>query len=146
MRVRRSAAAAAALAATGAYASNAAAMSAITSLSYSTVILSNCPDSASKKSLITVPQGMTVTYCPDCEGRGMSSMTQGSLGPSGSASQSQPGHSTIYTTTYESLCPTGVVTTIYTVTESCPEPTPTWTPDPDDVPQNYTVTVKECTV
>lgn len=84
--------------------------------------------------MITVTNGITVTYCPECE-------------HSGTALPSKtPGHVTTYTTTYLSLCPTGTVPVTYTVTESCDEPEPTWTPGPSHIPQGYTVTVKDCTV
>jgi len=145
MKLRRSAATAA-LAATGAYAQNAYGQSASTSasttaramsttaapsVSYTTVTYSDCP-SDSMDSLITVTKGVTATYCPECV--------------MASASAQQPGHTTVYTTTYMSLCPTGMVPATYTVTESCTEPTPTWTPGPSHIPQGFTVTTEECTV
>ena len=116
-------AAAAVVAATGAYAQ---------SVSYTTVTYDDCP-SASMETMITITNGVTVTYCPKCEEM---SSTPGS----------GPGYTTVYTTTYESLCPTGIVPATYTVTESCTEPTPTWTPGPSHIPQGFTVTTKECTV
>jgi hypothetical protein len=100
------------------------------SVSYTTVTYDDCP-SASMETLITVTEGVTVTYCPECE-----HMT----------TPAQPGHTTVYTTTYMSLCPTGLVPQTYTITESCTEPTPTWTPGPSHVPQGFTVTKKVCTV
>ncbi|KAK4897537.1 hypothetical protein LTR27_004681 [Elasticomyces elasticus] len=100
------------------------------STSYTTVTYSDCP-SLSMESMITVTNGITVTYCPECE---MASST----------SAQQPGHTTVYTTTYLSMCPTGLVPATYTVTESCTEPTPTWTPGPDHIPQGFTVTTQHC--
>ncbi|KAK5738034.1 hypothetical protein LTR17_006277 [Elasticomyces elasticus] len=92
--------------------------------------VADCP-SLSMESMITVTNGITVTYCPECE---MASST----------SAQQPGHTTVYTTTYLSMCPTGLVPATYTVTESCSEPTPTWTPGPDHIPQGFTVTTQHC--
>ncbi|KAK5112963.1 hypothetical protein LTR62_003785 [Meristemomyces frigidus] len=86
----------------------------------------------SPATLITITSGVTVTYCPECE---MMSSTA-----------SVPGHTTVYTTVYQSLCPTGLVPQTYTITESCTEATPTWTPGPSHVPQDFTVTTKPCTV
>jgi hypothetical protein len=100
-------------------------------VSYTTVTYDTC-STASMETMITVTNGVTVTYCPTCTGA-----------PSASPSV---GHVTTYTTTYLSLCPTGTVPVTYTVTESCAEATPTWTPGPSHVPQGYTVTVKDCTV
>ena len=116
-------AAAAAVAAAGAYAQ---------SVSYTTVTYDDC-SSMPMETMITVTNGVTVTYCPECE---MMS----------SVSPHQPGHTTTYTTTYMSLCPTGMVPATYTVTESCTEPTPTWTPGPSHIPQGFTVTEKVCHV
>lgn len=100
---------------------------------YTTVTYDYC-ESSSLETMITVTNGITVTYCPECE-------------HSASAVPSKtPGHVTTYTTTYLSLCPTGTVPVTYTVTESCDEPEPTWTPGPSHIPQGYTVTVKDCTV
>lgn len=104
-------------------------------VSYTTMTVDDCP-SASLETLITVTQGLTITYCPECE-------MGGSMAPS---STKKPGHTTVYTTTYLSLCETGTVPATYTVTESCEEETPTWTPGPSHVPNGFTVTVKECTV
>ena len=50
-------AAAAALAVAGAYGA---------SVSYTTVTYDDCP-SSSMETLITVTEGVTVTYCPECE-------------------------------------------------------------------------------
>ncbi|KJX94404.1 hypothetical protein TI39_contig4197g00009 [Zymoseptoria brevis] len=102
-------------------------------ISYTTVTYETCT-SASMETMITVTNGVTVTYCPDCTSGAAPSATP------------TPGHVTTYTTTYLSLCPTGTVPVTYTVTESCAEATPTWTPGPSHVPQGYTVTVKDCTV
>ncbi|KAK4951944.1 hypothetical protein LTR10_009864 [Elasticomyces elasticus] len=131
-----------AMVATGAYAqsqyaqtvpnpttSSVALVTASASTSYTTVTYSDCP-SLSMESMITVTNGITVTYCPECE---MASSTS-----------AQPGHTTVYTTTYLSMCPTGLVPATYTVTESCTEPTPTWTPGPDHIPQGFTVTTQHC--
>lgn len=103
-------------------------------VSYTTVTYDDCP-TADIATMITVTNGVTVTYCPECEHpTTMPATTKG------------PGHTTVYTTTYLSLCPTGTVPVTYTVTETCEEETPTWTPGPSHVPQGFTVTVKECTV
>ncbi|KAK5132452.1 hypothetical protein LTR08_009063 [Meristemomyces frigidus] len=141
MRVRRSVAAAAAVAVSGAQAQTTAipygtpsalVPTASASVSYMTVTYDDCP-SQSMESMITVTNGITVTYCPECEM--MSSAT-----PAG------PGYTTVYTTTYLSLCPTGVVPATYTVTESCTDATPTWTPGPSHIPNGFTVTTTQCTV
>ncbi|EME80217.1 uncharacterized protein MYCFIDRAFT_198503 [Pseudocercospora fijiensis CIRAD86] len=101
-------------------------------VSYTTVTYDDCPTS-DIATMITVTNGITVTYCPECEHETPKPTTK------------KPGHTTVYTTTYLSLCPTGTVPVTYTVTESCEEETPTWTPGPSHVPQGFTVTVKECT-
>jgi hypothetical protein len=111
-------AAAAAMAAAGAHAQ---------SISYTTMTIEDC-SSMPMETMITVTEGTTVTYCPECD------MTQG------------PGYTTVYTTTYMSLCPTGTVPATYTVTESCTGETPTWTPGPSHIPQGFTVTEKVCHV
>jgi len=129
MKVRRSAAVVA-LAATGSYAQM---TTASPSTSYLIVTYDDCP-SMSMETMITVTNGVTVTYCPECEMGWTSAAPQG------------PGYTTVYTTTYESLCPTGLVPATYTVTESCTDATPTWTPGPSHVPDGFTVTTKECTV
>lgn len=118
MKVRQ--AAAAAVAATGALAQNAT----TPTTSYTTVTYSDCT-SMSPLPNITITQGVTVTYCPQCD---------------------MGGFTTVYPTTYMSLCPTGLVPATYTVTESCSEATPTWTPGPSYIPQGFTVTTKDCTV
>lgn len=105
--------AAVAVAATGAYGQT----------SYSTVTYDDCPTS-SMESMITVTNGVTVTYCPECE----------------------MGYTTVYTTTYMSLCPTGTVPATYTVTESCSESTPTWSTGTGHIPQGFTTGVQTCTM
>lgn len=100
--------------------------------SYTTTTVDSCP-TESMETMVTVTDGVTVTYCPECE-------------MAGATMSSKAGYTTVYTTTYESLCPTGLVAETYTVTESCTEPTPTWTPGPKHIPQGFTVTQKECTV
>lgn len=105
-------------------------------VSYTTVTYDDCP-SQSIQTLITVTNGVTVTYCPECHH---------SISPSASPA---PSHTTVYTTVYQSLCSTGLVPVTYTVTEECAEPTPTWatgTAKDDHVPQGFTVTVKDCHV
>lgn len=103
-------------------------------VTYTTVTYDSCVSEV-PETMITVTNGITVTYCPECEAAGT---------PKPSATVS--GHTTVYTTTYLSLCETGTVPVTYTITESCAEPTPTWTPGPSHIPQGYTVTVKDCTV
>lgn len=103
------------------------------SASYVTVTYDDCP-SQSIESLITMTQGVTVTYCPECD-------------HDTPTSKPGPSHTTVYTTVYQSLCSTGLVPVTYTVTEECEEPTPTWASTKGDhVPQGFTVTVKECHV
>ncbi|TKA25829.1 hypothetical protein B0A50_05584 [Salinomyces thailandicus] len=140
MKVRRSAAAAA-LAASGTYAQttpgaylpeSSPTSSSTGSTSYLTVTYDDC-SSMPMETMITVTNGVTITYCPECE-------MQASSKPAG------PGYTTTYTTTYMSLCPTGVVPATYTVTESCTDATPTWTMGPSHIPNGFTVTTKECTV
>lgn len=89
----------------------------------------------SMETMITVTNGVTVTYCPECQ-----------MMTAGSGSPSSPGYTTVYTTTYMSLCPTGMVPATYTVTESCTDSMPTWTPGPSHIPNGFTVTTKQCTV
>lgn len=107
------------------------------SVSYTTVTYDDCP-SQSIQTLVTITNGVTVTYCPEC--------AHNTITPSASPA---PSHTTVYTTVYQSLCSTGLVPVTYTVTEECAEPTPTWatgTAKDDHVPQGFTVTVKECHV
>ena len=111
-------AAAAAVAAAGAYAQQ--------SVSYVTMTVDDC-SSMPMETMITVTEGTTVTYCPECNMGG-------------------PRYTTVYTTTYMSLCPTGTVPATYTVTESCTGDHPTWTPGPSHIPQGFTVTEKVCNV
>ncbi|KAK4499892.1 hypothetical protein PRZ48_008078 [Zasmidium cellare] len=135
MKVRRGATAAALVAGAAAQSTS----SPTLPVSYTTLTVDDCP-SASLETLMTVTQGLTITYCPECE-------MGGSGGPTAAPTTSKPpGHTTVYTTTYLSLCETGTVPVTYTVTESCEEPTPTWTPGPSHIPNGFTVTVKECTV
>ncbi|KAF2168887.1 hypothetical protein M409DRAFT_20901 [Zasmidium cellare ATCC 36951] len=135
MKVRRGATAAALVAGAAAQTTSSQSLP----VSYTTMTVDDCP-SASLETLITVTQGLTITYCPECEWGGSGGPT---LAPTTSKG---PGHTTTYTTTYLSLCETGTVPVTYTVTESCEEPTPTWTPGPSHIPNGFTVTVKECTV
>ena len=103
-------------------------------VSYTTVTVDDCPTS-SYETLITVTSGVTVTWCPECDHASMTTPTT----PKG------PGYTTTYTTTYLSLCPTGLVPATYTVTESCTDEQPTFAPGPSHIPNGFTVTVKECT-
>ena len=103
-------------------------------VSYTTVTYDDCP-SQSIQTLVTVTNGVTVTYCPEC--------AHNTVTPSASPA---PSHTTVYTTVYQSLCSTGLVPVTYTVTEECAEATPTWatgTAKDDHVPQGFTVTVKD---
>ncbi|KAJ8605006.1 hypothetical protein MRB53_041603 [Persea americana] len=98
------------------------------------------------ESLITVTNGVTVTYCPLCDQGGAQP-----TGPPGSGSPPPPPggettHTTVYTTVYESLCPTGVTQQTYTITESCTGPTPSWNTDSNHIPPDFTVTVETCHV
>ncbi|KAI6794353.1 hypothetical protein KC332_g8622 [Hortaea werneckii] len=145
MKIRRSAAAAA-LAASGAYAQTTGAPPAYeagssspapvqtSSTSYVTLTIDDCP-TMSMETMITITNGVTLTVCPECE-----MMSSSSPKPTG------PGYTTTYTTTYMSLCPTGMVPATYTVTESCTDDKATWTPGPTHIPDGFTVTEKECTV
>ena len=94
--------------------------------STTTITADTCP-SELPETMITVTKGMTVTYCPTCPAM-------------------MPGFTTVYTTVFKSLCPTGLVPKTHTITETCPEATPTWTPGPKHIPQGYTVATKECKV
>lgn len=104
-------------------------------VSYTTVTFDDC-ESASIETLITVTNGVTVTYCPTCEHESTSAAPK----PTG------PAHTTVYTTVYSSLCSTGLVPVTYTVTESCSDATPTWASATDHVPEGFTVTTKDCHV
>ncbi|KAL9096009.1 MAG: hypothetical protein Q9165_001531 [Trypethelium subeluteriae] len=99
---------------------------------YSTIEYDDCP-SSSEGSLATVTSGITVTSCPLCENAGS---TGTPAGP----------HTTVYTTVFSALCPTGLTESTYTVTESCTEATPTWSSGPGHIPQGFTTTVTKCTV
>ncbi|KAF2720325.1 hypothetical protein K431DRAFT_295350 [Polychaeton citri CBS 116435] len=109
------------------------------SISYSTVTIDDCPSSV-YESMVTITDGVTITYCPECESMGTT------YPPPTSATPTGPGFTTVYTTTYQSYCPESstLVPVTYTVTESCAHPTPTWTPGPSHIPQGYTTTVVTC--
>ena len=98
-------------------------------VSYTTITQDDCPTEA-PETMITVTEGITVTYCPLCEDT--------------PPPMTHPGYTTTYTTTFMSVCETGTVPATYTITESCTEPEPTWTPGPKHIPQGYTVTEKQC--
>lgn len=102
-------------------------------ISYVTVTNDDCP-TASIETMITVTNGVTVTYCPECSHTTAPTPVE------------TRGHTTIYTTAYLSLCSTGLVPVTHTITKSCTEATPTCTPGPSHVPQGFTFTVKDCTV
>lgn len=106
-------------------------------MSYITVTYESC-SSVSMETMITVTMSETVNYCPTCTAKPKTTSTPTSI--------MTPGHTTIYTTIFSSLCSTGLVPVTHTITESCPEPTPTWTPGPSHIPDGYTVTVKTCSV
>lgn len=103
------------------------------SVSYTTITVDTC-DSAMPETMVTVIGTTSVTYCPQCESA-----------PTHAPTSKKPGHTTVYETEYISLCPTGTVPVTYTVTESCEEETPTWTPGHDHIPPGFTTTVKQCT-
>lgn len=63
---------------------------------------------------------MTSTYCDKCE------------------------FTTVYTTTYVDVCPTGTTENVYTITETCTGDTATWTP-PSTCPPGFTVIEEICT-
>lgn len=96
--------------------------------STSTVTYEDC-ETSSLASMVTVTNGVTVTYCPECEMAMSSSVL----------------HTTVYTTTYMSLCPTGTVPATYTVTESCTDATPTWSTGTAHIPPGFTAGVQTCT-
>jgi hypothetical protein len=104
-------------------------------LSYTTVTIDERPKE-SPETMITVTNGVTVTYCPTCE---HDSTTAGPK-PTG------PAHTTVYTTVYSSVCSTGLVPVTYTVTEECSDAIPTWASASDHVPDGFTVTTKDCHV
>ncbi|KAK4997888.1 hypothetical protein LTR66_002782 [Elasticomyces elasticus] len=125
----------AAVVTSGAYAQNATSKSSssITSapVSYMTVTFNDC-DTTTPATMITVTNGITVTYCPLCEMQ--------------TATPTIP-HTTVYTTAYLELCSTGGMTPkVYTVTESCTEATPTWSSGPSHIPQGFTTTETVCTM
>jgi hypothetical protein len=102
------------------------------SSSTSTEYYDDCSTDAG--TVITVTNGVTVTYCPLCPKAGPTG--QPMYGP----------HTTIYTTVFQALCETGLTMSTYTVTESCTEATPTWSSGRGYVPQGFTTTVTRCTV
>lgn len=96
--------------------------------------------SAAVETLVTVTNGVTVTYCPLCaEG-----------GPWATPADRLPAvntvYTTIYTTEYAALCPTGPIIKTYTVTETCAGAIPTWTAGPGYIPQGFAETTTVCTV
>jgi hypothetical protein len=108
-------------------------MTASASQSYVTVTHDDCP-SSSIATMITVTGNVTVTYCPEC-----------SMAAAASSTPTVP-HTTVYTTVYQSLCPTGLVPATYTITEICTDATPSWATHSTDIPPGFTATVKSCTV
>lgn len=119
--------------------------SAVTSLSgdttatpvYVTLTIDDC-DTTAPPAMVTVTNGVTLTYCPKCEEEASSKTA---------ATQVTP-FTTIWTTTYMSLCTTGTshgpTPVTYTITESCTEPTPTWIPGPSYIPPGFTTTEVVC--
>lgn len=107
------------------------------SVSYTTLTIDDCL-TAAMETMITVTNAETVYYCPTCQ--------MGTSAALVKPSATGTGYVVIYTTEFVSLCPTGVATATYTVTESCTDETPTWTPGPSHIPNGFTVTEKECTV
>ncbi|EMF10133.1 uncharacterized protein SEPMUDRAFT_119854 [Sphaerulina musiva SO2202] len=132
MKVRQASAAAMAVASANAQSLSAYPYASESPVSYVTVTYDFC-SSVPIETMITVTNGYTVTYCPECS-------------KTPSAVPTPPGHTTVYTTEYLSLCSTGLVPVTHTITESCTEATPTWTPGPSHLPPGFTVTVKDCTV
>ncbi|KAF2212653.1 hypothetical protein CERZMDRAFT_97150 [Cercospora zeae-maydis SCOH1-5] len=128
MKVRSQAAAALAVAGVSAQAGYPAEPS---PLSYTTVTYDDCP-TASIETMITVTNGVTVTYCPECHHDKSSSLP------------SPPKHTTVWTTVYQSVCETGLAPVTHTITETCEGPEPTWSHGPDYVPPGFVTTVKEC--
>src|SRR6185436_6113566 len=86
----------------------------------------NCSDI----DVVTDYETVTVTTCPACT-EAPGPITQ---------------HTTVYTTTFAVICPTGLSLQVYTATESCTGATPTWSSGPGYVPQGFTETVKLCTI
>jgi hypothetical protein len=74
---------------------------------------------------------VTVTSCPLC-----TEMPTASV------------HTTVYVTTYQTLCPTGLAPAVYTVTESCTGETPSWpmTTQSNYIPPGFEPTVTVCNV
>lgn len=102
-----------------------------------TMTIDDCSSSL-PPTMITVTNGVTVTYCPACE------MSKSSA----AAASATPGHTTVYTTYYQSLCTTAsswyTTPVVYTVTESCTGSTPTYASAPNYVPPGFTTSVVEC--
>lgn len=95
---------------------------------YSTSIYTDCTPLPDKT--ITSYNTATITYCPECEG-----------GPGGYK------HTTVWTTKLYDFCPTGLSAYTVTITESCTNATPTWSPGhPNYIPQGYTTSEMTCTV
>ena len=99
--------------------------------------------------MITVTNGVTVTYCPKCELSKSSAEAMATATPISDSNPADVPHTTVYTTAYVSLCTTGsswyTTPVVYTVTESCPATaTPSWQSAPNYVPPGFTTTVVEC--
>ena len=104
------------------------------SISYTTTYIDDCP--ATMSDMITVSEGVTITTCPgeDCHHE-----TPAPQAPAG------PMFTTVYTTTYLSVCETGMTPVHHVVTESGAGPMPTWTAGPHHIPDGFIVTTKVCT-
>lgn len=99
------------------------------SFSYTNMTYEDC-SSMPKETMVTIINNATVTYLSEFM----------------MASSSQVGYTSVYTTTSEAFCSTGVVNSMYTVTESGTEPTITWTSSPSHIPQAFIITALECSV
>lgn len=92
-----------------------------------TTTLDECPTDSADPGMVTVTDGVTVTWCPECEHKGTT---------------------TVYTTTYLALCtsdkPYSLTQHTYTVTESCDGDMGSYTRSAGYIPQDFTVTTEQC--
>ncbi|KAK7522070.1 hypothetical protein IWZ03DRAFT_108511 [Phyllosticta citriasiana] len=95
--------------------------------------------------VVTETDEVIITTCPSCTHKSTPSATASVSGVTLTPVPTL--HTTVYTTSYVTLCSTGLVPNTYTVTETCSGETPTWPMTTSNyLPPGFTTTVTVCTV
>ncbi|KAJ9250117.1 hypothetical protein DTO207G8_6253 [Paecilomyces variotii] len=106
-------------------------------ISFEQVASCSTPVSAS-----VVTRTETQTYCDECEHhRPTPPAWTPTPSPPVWTPAPAPPEQTVYTTVFKDLCPTGVISKTYTITEACPCTAPR---PPHHMPSGFTSTVKSC--